>query len=159
MARVLQHPDPRLRTVCKPVEAVTAEVRKLVQDLTRTMRELRAVGLAAPQLGNFLRVFVVQTRNGVVTFINPEILGSDDWVTTDEGCCSIPNRKVMIRRARKVTVRALDIDLKPFVLTPDDELVCQAIQHESDHLDGVLMLDHVDDDSDSTSSTILTRRG
>lgn len=143
-SHILRHPDSRLRDIAKPVETVTAEVRELVATLTRMMRQSNAVGLAAPQLGVSSRVFVVQTAKGVVPFINPELVSCEDWEVTDEGCCSLPGLKVHLRRAQTVTIKALGLDGKPFTMTagPDDGLVAQALQHESDHLDGVLMIDH-----------------
>ena len=142
---ILEYPDPRLREMAKPVSEVTDEVRSLVDDMAETMYAAPGCGLAAPQIGIDLRVFVVDCAgedepSDLRVFINPEILEKDGQVTWNEGCLSFPGVTEEIKRAERVKVRALDRDGKPFELETDG-LLAVAIQHETDHLNGVLMID------------------
>ncbi|HLV67457.1 MAG TPA: peptide deformylase [Polyangiaceae bacterium] len=142
---VLKYPDPRLREKAKPVEAVTDEIRTLVDDMAETMYASKGCGLAAPQIGVSLRVFVVDCAgedeaSDLRIFINPEIVESRGTQTWSEGCLSLPGVSEEIKRAERVTVRALDRDGRPFELEADG-LLAVAIQHELDHLNGVLMID------------------
>jgi len=144
---ILHYPDERLREKGKRIEAVTDEVRKLVDDMAETMYAAPGVGLAATQIGEPLQLFVVDTaEDGAPSdfrvFINPEIIEREGELTWSEGCLSFPGVNEEIERAAKVRVRAQGRDGKSF------ELVCEgllavAIQHEYDHLQGVLMIDHM----------------
>jgi peptide deformylase len=142
---ILVYPDPRLREVAKPVAKVDDRVRKLVEDMAETMYDAPGVGLAATQVGVNLRIFVVDTAgedepSDLRVFINPEILETDGVQTWKEGCLSFPGISEEIKRAAHVKVRALGTDGKPFELEADG-LLAVAVQHETDHLDGVLMID------------------
>jgi peptide deformylase len=144
---ILLYPDKRLRTPGEPVREVTAEVRALIEDMKETMYAAPGCGLAAPQIGVSLRLFIVDTAaddepSELRVFINPEIVARDGKVVWEEGCLSFPGIHEEIERAQSVTVRALDEAGKPFELTADG-LLGVAIQHENDHLDGVLMIDHM----------------
>jgi peptide deformylase len=143
--QILEYPDPRLREVAKPVEAVTAEIQGLVDDMAETMYAAPGCGLAANQLGENYRIFVVDCAeedepSDLRVFINPEILEKDGHVVWNEGCLSFPGVREEIKRAERVKVRALDRSGKPFELEADG-LLAVAIQHETDHLNGVLMVD------------------
>jgi peptide deformylase len=142
---ILEYPDPRLREVAKPVAAVTDETRALVDDLAETMYAAPGCGLAATQVGVDQRVFVVDCAgedepSDLRVFINPEILEKDGVQVWNEGCLSFPGVSEEIKRAEHVKVRALDRDGKPFELHAHG-LLAVAIQHETEHLDGVLMID------------------
>jgi peptide deformylase len=142
---ILKYPDPRLRQVAEPISEVTDEIRALIDDMAETMYDAAGCGLAATQVGVDKRLFLVDTAredepSDLKVFINPEILeltGSQKW---EEGCLSFPGATEEIRRAEKIRVRALDQDGKPFELDADG-LLAVAIQHENDHLNGVLMID------------------
>ena len=144
---ILHYPDPRLREKAKPVAEVTAEIKKLVEDMAETMYAAPGVGLAATQIGEPHRIFVIDTAHEdepsqLRVFINPEIVEKHDAITWEEGCLSFPGVTEEIDRAAKVTVRALDENGKPFELEAEG-LLAVAVQHELDHLDGVLMIDHM----------------
>lgn len=142
---ILHYPDPRLREVAKPVEAVTDEIRGLIEDMAETMYDAPGVGLAAPQLGVSLRIFVIDIAaedepSELRVFINPEIFERDGVQTWNEGCLSFPGVSEEIKRAARVKLRALDAKGMPFELEADG-LLAVAVQHETDHLNGVLMID------------------
>jgi peptide deformylase len=145
LREILEYPDPRLREVAKPVAAVTPEIQALVDDMAETMYAAPGCGLAATQLGIPHRIFVVDCAeedepSDLRVFINPEIIEKDGVVVWTEGCLSFPGVREEIKRAETVKVRALGRDGKPFELEADG-LLAVAIQHETDHLDGVLMID------------------
>lgn len=142
---ILKYPDPRLRQVAEPITEVTDEIRTLIEDMAETMYEASGCGLAATQIGVDKRLFIVDTAgdddpSDLKVFINPEIVeltGSQKW---EEGCLSFPGATEEIRRAESIRVRALDQNGRPFELQADG-LLAVAIQHENDHLNGVLMID------------------
>ncbi len=142
---ILQYPDERLRHVARPVDAVDEDVRTLADDMVETMYAAQGIGLAATQVGVDLRVCVIDISDGKddpLVFVNPEILARDGEQETEEGCLSIPDVFEKVRRARSVTVRALGRDGEPFELAAEGMLAV-VIQHEIDHLDGRLFLDHL----------------
>lgn len=134
-----------LRQKSLPVEAVTPEIEQLAKDMLETMIEADGVGLAAPQVGLLIRMFVVMADDNVQrVFINPQIIStSEEMGDYDEGCLSIPKVYETIRRPVKVTVQALNEKGKPFTLEADG-LLARVIQHEYDHLDGILYIDRGD---------------
>jgi peptide deformylase len=142
---ILEYPDARLREVAKPVAEVTPEIQALVDDMAETMYDAPGCGLAATQLGIAHRIFVVDCAaedepSQLLVFINPEILERDGVLTWEEGCLSFPGVTEEIKRAEHIKVRALDRAGRAFELEADG-LLAVAIQHESDHLNGVLMID------------------
>jgi peptide deformylase len=144
---ILHYPDPRLREKGRHVDAVTDEVKKLVDDMAETMYAAPGVGLAATQIGEAVQLFVVDTAeegapSDFRVFINPEILEREGDITWNEGCLSFPGVNEEIERAAKVRVRAQGRDGKTFELEAEG-LLAVAIQHEYDHLQGVLMIDHM----------------
>lgn len=144
---ILHYPDPRLREKARPVAEVNAEIKKLVEDMAETMYAAPGVGLAATQIGEPHRVFVIDTAGDdepsqLRVFINPEILERHDAITWEEGCLSFPGVVEEIDRAARVRVRAMDAEGKTFELEAEG-LLAVAIQHEIDHLEGVLMIDHM----------------
>lgn len=145
--QILTYPDPILKSVAEPVSEVTDEIRKLVEDMAETMYDAPGVGLAANQVGVLKRIFVIDVADedepsNLLTFINPEILEMDGEHFFAEGCLSFPGASEDIKRAESVKVRALGIDGASFELEADG-LLAVAIQHENDHLNGVLMIDKV----------------
>jgi peptide deformylase len=144
---ILQYPDKRLRDRAKPVSAVTPEIAALIEDMKETMYAAPGCGLAAPQIGVSLRIFVIDTAgedepSALKVFINPEIVSREGKAVWEEGCLSFPGVHEEIERAAKVTVHALDERGQKVELTADG-LLGVAVQHENDHLDGVLMIDHM----------------
>jgi peptide deformylase len=140
-------PDPILTQKAKPVSAVDDEIRRLLDDLAETMYAADGVGLAAPQVGELKRLVVIDTSprqegQKLLHFVNPEILSREGVATWTEGCLSIPGEAEDVERAARVRVRALDRDGQPFELDCEG-LLAIAIQHETDHLDGTVFVDHL----------------
>ena len=144
---ILHYPDKRLREKGKKIGAVTPELRKLIDDMAETMYAAPGVGLAATQIGEPLQLFIIDIADNdepsdLKVFINPEILESTGEVTWQEGCLSFPGVQEDIDRAAHVRVRALNADGTSFEIEADG-LLAVAIQHEYDHLQGQLMIDHM----------------
>jgi peptide deformylase len=142
---ILHYPDPRLHKVARPVEAVDERVRKLVTDMADTMYAAPGIGLAATQVDVHERVVVIdisEARNDLQTFINPEIIASEGDAENEEGCLSVPGVFDKIRRAERVTVRALNASGEPFTLEAEG-LLAVCIQHEIDHLEGKVFVDYL----------------
>lgn len=146
--RVLQYGEKSLREPSKEVHKVSKKVQELVQDLLDTMYAKNGVGMAAPQIGINLRVFVVDVSKNdeplnPIVFINPKIIKKSGAVIAQEGCISFPEAYTDVKRYSNITVKALDRHGRPFILeAKDGELLSRAIQHENDHLDGILFIDH-----------------
>ena len=138
--------DPVLRQKAEPVAAIDDEVRRLVKDMFDTMYEEDGVGLAAPQVGVSHRVIVVDPREQDVKplgLVNPVIVKSDDETDRgEEGCLSIPGLKDIVERPASIVLEALDVEGKP-VRIEAEGLLARVLQHEVDHLDGVLFIDRV----------------
>lgn len=142
---ILNYPDPRLREVGQPVEEITDKTRTFVESMAETMYVSEGCGLAATQVGIAQRIFVIDIAgedepSALKVFINPQITSSEGTQRWEEGCLSFPGATEEILRSESVTVKALDEFGKPFELQADG-LMAVAIQHENDHLDGVLMID------------------
>lgn len=138
-------PDPVLRQEAKPVHEITDVHRRLVADMIDTMREAPGVGLAGPQVGVLERIFVweVEERHGAV--FNPEIVHrSDETFVEPEGCLSLPGLTYDVERSFAVTVKGVDENGDEIKITGED-LLARVFQHEIDHLDGVLFIDHLDE--------------
>jgi peptide deformylase len=148
MARleILEFPDPRLRTVAKPVETVDDAMRQLIDDMFETMYEAPGIGLAASQVNVHQRLLVMDVSEDgsePMVFINPEITPlTDDTKTYDEGCLSVPGFYETVERVDRVRINALDRNGEPFEIEADG-LLAVCIQHEVDHLDGKLFVDYV----------------
>ena len=143
---VLTFPDERLRTKAEPVADVNDEIRTIVDNMFETMYAENGVGLAATQVNIHKRIVVIdvsENREQSYVLINPEIIKkSDDTMINEEGCLSVPTCYAKVDRHTKVTVKALDRDGKPFELD-GDELLSICIQHELDHLNGILFVDYL----------------
>ena len=144
---ILHYPDKRLREKGERIEKVTPEIQALIDDMAETMYAAPGVGLAATQIGECLQLFIVDVAeegapSDLRVFINPEILETQGDISWQEGCLSFPGVQEDVERAAKVRVRALDKSGKEFTLEAEG-LLAVAIQHEYDHLQGVLMIDHM----------------
>jgi peptide deformylase len=135
--------DPVLRTPAAPVETFDKELRKLVEDLTDTMRDAPGVGLAAPQIGVSLRVFTYWVDNELGHLVNPDLELSQDVELGEEGCLSLPGLSFDTRRSRSVVARGMNMHGEPVVVQGSD-LLARCVQHETDHLDGIVFIDRLD---------------
>ncbi|EJJ30316.1 peptide deformylase [Rhizobium sp. CF142] len=141
-------PDPVLRQVSKPIERVDADLQRLTDDMLETMYDAPGIGLAAIQVGVPRRMLVIDlSKEGEekqpLVFINPEIVSSsDDRSVYEEGCLSIPDYYAEVERPAKVTVKYLDREGKEQSVEADG-LLATCLQHEIDHLNGVLFIDHI----------------
>ncbi len=138
--------DPVLRTPAEPVRDFDKELRKLVSDLTDTMLEAPGSGLAAPQIGVGLRVFTYNVDDIVGHLINPQLDLSEEEQFGPEGCLSIPGFSFDCLRAMRVVAKGYDMHGEPVTLE-GSELLARCIQHETDHLDGILFVDRLDRDA------------
>jgi peptide deformylase len=147
---ILRYPDPRLRQKSVDVTRFDDELRKLVTDMAETMYAAEGAGLAAIQVGSPLRLFIIdagvagrEPTEPPLVFINPEIVAiSDESQTGDEGCLSFPDIFVPVKRGMRARVKAQDLDGNIFE-AEGDELYARALQHETDHLNGRLLIDQV----------------
>lgn len=160
---ILTYPNPLLREVSQPVEKFGPELKKLVDDMLETMYDANGIGLAAPQVGQLIQLLVIDTRprdpessryenedqseleqniKQPLVLINPKIVKGEGKTTFDEGCLSVPSFFETVERFEKVQVKALDINGKEFQFETDG-LLAICIQHEMDHLDGTLFIDHI----------------
>jgi peptide deformylase len=144
---VIHYPDQRLREQGKRIETLTAELRELIDDMAETMYAAPGVGLAATQVGEMWQIFVVDCAadgepSDLRVFVNPEIVAREGLVTFEEGCLSFPGAREEIERAESVRVRAQDREGHWFELEALG-LLAIAIQHEYDHLQGILMIDRL----------------
>jgi peptide deformylase len=140
-------PDPILKKPAAPVARVDDDVRRLLDDMAETMYAADGVGLAAPQLGVSKRLVVIDTSprqegQKLLHLVNPEIVKTEGETTYTEGCLSVPGEAEEVERAAKVWVRALDRDGKAIEIEGEG-LLGIALQHEIDHLDGILFVDHL----------------
>jgi peptide deformylase len=145
--KILHYPDKRLREPGAPVVDLTPAIQALVDDMAETMYAAPGVGLAATQIGEPFQIFVIDIANedepsDLRVFVNPELLELDGELTWNEGCLSFPQATEEITRAARVRVRAVDRNGKTFELEAEG-LLAVAIQHEHDHLQGRLMIDHL----------------
>ncbi len=135
--------DPVLTTPAVEVTTFDKELRKLVKDLTETMLDAPGAGLAAPQIGVSLRVFTYDVDDVVGHLINPVLDLSDEEQEGDEGCLSVPDLAFPTRRAMRVVAKGMTMHGEPVVIE-GSELLARAIQHETDHLDGIMFIDRLD---------------
>ncbi|MBQ9537486.1 MAG: peptide deformylase [Desulfovibrionaceae bacterium] len=146
---ILVYPDPRLKTVCEPIKEVTPELRQLVKDMFETMYDASGVGLAAPQIGQFIRMLVMDPQSNKEVkaprvLINPELeLYGEDIKSKAEGCLSVPLQyRADVIRKNHVHLKARDLDWN--MIEEDLEgYPAIIVQHEFDHLNGILFIDHI----------------
>ncbi|TPH24340.1 peptide deformylase [Haemophilus haemolyticus] len=142
---VLIYPDDHLKVVCEPVTEVNDAIRKIVDDMFDTMYQEEGIGLAAPQVDILQRIITIDVegdKKNQLVLINPEILASEGETGIEEGCLSLSLIHISEPTKEKVKVRALDRDGKEFTLDADG-LLAICIQHEIDHLNGILFVDYL----------------
>lgn len=139
---VITYPHPLLRKRSQKVEALTEEVRRLIDDMAETMYAHRGVGLAAVQIGIHQRVITIDVGEGLLALINPEVLERSGETQMEEGCLCLPGVIVEVDRSERVTVRGLNENGEEVTL-PAEGLLARALQHEIEHLDGILIVDKV----------------
>ena len=142
---ILRFPDPRLKKVAARVEKVDDKIRKLANDMAQTMYEAPGIGLAATQVDEHKRVIVIdvsETRDELLVLINPELVDSDGVQVGEEGCLSVPGIYDKVERAERVVVRYLDLDAKEQTIEADG-LLAVCLQHEMDHLQGKVFVEHL----------------
>ncbi len=152
---VVHYPDPRLRNRCEPVTKFDADLAALARRMLELMREHNGVGLAAAQVGVPLRLFVMNTTDDPANdkiVVNPELVDLQGAKEGEEGCLSLPEVRVEVRRAQKARLKAVDLAGKPFEVE-DSDLTARIWQHETDHLNGVLIIDRM-----GPSDKIATRK-
>ena len=135
------YPDPVLRKISSPVLGINNIVRHLIKKMSKIMYSRKGIGLAAPQVGTLERVIIADIGEGLISMINPEILTGYGEDYMDEGCLSLPDTVVNVKRKQSVFVRYLDKNEKEKE-SELDGLTARVIQHEIDHLNGVLIIDH-----------------
>lgn len=143
--QILKFPDPRLRIKATNVTRIDEDIRKFVDDMFETMYAVHGIGLAATQVGIHQQIFVMdvsESRNERYCVINPEILTRDGTQCETEGCLSVGNAYDKVNRALRVTMRGMDLNGKVFELAAEG-LMAACIQHETDHLQGTLFIDHL----------------
>ena len=140
---ILRYPDARLHQVARPVTHVDEAIRKLINDMAETMYAAPGVGLAATQVDAHVRIIVIdvsETRDDLKVFVNPRLVAASGVIEREEGCLSVPDVYEKVRRAERVTVRALDANGAPFELEAEG-LLAVCIQHEMDHLEGKVFVE------------------
>ena len=147
MARlpILEFPDPRLRTTARPVAEVNAKTRRLIDDMLETMYEAPGIGLAATQVDVHQRIIVIdisEDHSAPFVLINPSVEIFGDLQEASEGCLSVPGFYELVTRPQQVRLQALDRMGEPYTLNATG-LMAQCIQHECEHLDGRLFVDHI----------------
>ncbi len=137
--------DPVLRKPARKVSRVDDAIRRLIEDMTQSMYAAHGVGIAAPQIGVPLRVVVIgMPDEEPFALINPEVIDRSGERRLDEGCLSVPGYRGTVTRSTKVTVKALDARGKEIRVKAEDNLLAQALEHETDHVNGTLYVDHLD---------------
>jgi len=145
LLKIINYPDPRLRVKSKPVEIFDASLISLKEDMIETMYAAPGIGLAAVQVGKFIRMLVIditEEKNAPRCFVNPQIIASEGEVKTQEGCLSVPAIYEPVKRFERVTIKAQD-EFGEFFEMDAEGLMSVCIQHEIDHLDGKLFVDYL----------------
>ena len=145
--QILKYPNPILARKAEPIPAVTPEIRELAAGMAEAMYANQGVGLAAPQVGASLRLIVIDLsgpdkREALMTLVNPVITAASGEQEDEEGCLSVRSYRTVVKRAATVTVTAQDLDGNPLTIEAD-ELLAVCLQHEIDHLEGVLFIDRI----------------
>ncbi|GAB6183829.1 peptide deformylase [Thermodesulfovibrio hydrogeniphilus] len=147
LLEIRKYPDEVLKKRAEKVDNIDSELQKLIDDMIETMYKANGVGLAAPQVGVSKRLIVVDTspreeNQKLIVLINPEILQSDEDILSEEGCLSLPGFITRLKRKEKVLVKGLDREGKEIEIEAEG-LLSRALQHEIDHLDGILLIDRI----------------
>ena len=144
--KIIRFPDPILRKKAKAVKRPTPEIAKLIDDMIETMHKAPGVGLAAPQVGRSVRLIVADVGDGPIAFLNPKVVSKGGEQTMVEGCLCLPGIEGPVVRASWVTVKGMDRKGKTVTIEAQD-LLATVLQHEIDHLNGVVFIDRVKDPS------------
>jgi len=144
--KILRFPNPVLRKKARALKRVTPEIARLIDDMIETMHVAPGVGLAAPQLGESLRIIVADIREGPIAIVNPKIIAKRGIQVFNEGCLSLPGVEAPIERAAHVVVKGLDRGGSKIEIEAEG-LLATVFQHEIDHLDGYVFIDRVKDPS------------
>ena len=142
---ILRFPDPRLKTAATPVASIDDNIRRLTRDMAETMYEAPGIGLAATQVDVHKQVIVIdasETHDQLLILINPQLVESDGLQTCEEGCLSVPGIYDKVERAEHVVVRYLDLEGKEQTISAEG-LLAVCLQHEVDHLQGKVFVDHL----------------
>ena len=147
MKKIVTYPDPILAKKSAPVADITQDVRTLADAMVETMYANDGIGLAAPQVAENIRLVTVdisgpKKRDDLHVLVNPEIVESSGATESEEGCLSVVGYRAKVKRAARVGVKALDLDGNPLEIEAED-LLAICLQHEIDHLDGILFIDHI----------------
>lgn len=146
LLKILEFPDPRLRTIAEPVDKVDDEIRTLIDDMFETMYDAPGIGLAATQINVHKRIVVIdisEDKSEPLVLINPEFeILTDEQDQMQEGCLSVPGFYENVERPNRIRLKALNRDGEPYELIAE-ELLAVCIQHELDHLNGKLFVDHI----------------
>jgi len=145
--KIVEYGTPSLREPSKEVHKISSKIKTLVKDMLDTMYTNNGVGLAAPQIGENLRIFVIDVSTkdeplNPMVFINPKIIKREGEMKGDEGCLSFPAVYTEVKRYKKVMVKAQNENGRFFTIEAEGDLLAKALQHEFDHLDGILFIDH-----------------
>jgi len=141
--RILRYGEDALRKESQPIKEITDAIRELVKDMFETMYKNNGVGLAGPQVGENINLFIIDTGNGQkLVFINPQIIKASGKEVMDEGCLSFPGMHEKVERALRVTAHSIGLDGEPYEIKAEG-LLARAIQHELDHLSGILLVDRI----------------
>lgn len=143
LLEIKEYGEPVLREKALPVKEITPEILNLIKDMAETMYTASGVGLAALQVGVPKRIILVDgEEDGLIVLINPIIVKSEGEVVAEEGCLSVPDIYSQVKRSSKVTIKALNENGDPIEIT-EEGLIARALQHEIDHLDGILFIDRI----------------
>lgn len=147
LRRIYQYPEPVLRKKANKVEGFTEDLQQLIEDMADTMYDAPGIGLAAPQVGESIQLLIVDIRSDAekreyLTVINPEIVANEGTQIDEEGCLSVPDLTANVKRFKKITLKYQDRDGNPQELTAEDRFAV-VLQHEIDHLNGILFIDHL----------------
>lgn len=158
---ILEYPDPRLRTVARPVTAFDANLRRLIADMAETMYAAPGIGLAATQVDQHIQLIVIdvsETKDQLRVFVNPQITwASEETALCEEGCLSVPSIYDEVRRPARIRVRAQDGDGRTFELDCEG-LLAVCVQHEMDHLSGKVFVDYLSSLKQDRIRTKLKKR-
>ncbi len=157
---ILHYPDPRLHRKAEPIAEVTSEIRQLAADMAETMYQAPGIGLAATQVNVLKRLIVIdvsETRDQLLTLINPEIVAKEGEIVSEEGCLSVPGIYEKVKRSERVTVRAQNLDGE-WITIAADGLLAVCLQHEIDHLDGKVFVDYLSPLKQSRIKAKLAKR-
>ena len=147
LRKIIEYPEPLLRLKAKKVEFFDEELKTLVEDMAETMYDAPGIGLAAPQVAELIRLIVVDTtvageEQEYLYLVNPEIVAHEGHQVDEEGCLSVPEIVAQVKRFKKVTVSYQDVEGTPREITAEERFAV-VLQHEIDHLDGILFIDHL----------------